>query len=187
MKENQRIRLSKQMLKDSLTKLLVEKSIHKISVREICYRAQINRTTFYKYYGSQYDLLKDMETEVLSQIEKYLINNNGSEEDSLQQIAKIITFANENIDLCRILFNNNVDTEFPEKLMNLPLIKQMVASQLHNQFNEDELEYIFIFIVNGGFSIIKNWINKDNREAPEVVAALFNKTFVRLFSTPNPS
>ena len=61
MSENQRVRLSKQMLRSSLIEILGEKSIHKVSIREICDRAQINRTTFYKYYGSQYDLLLDME------------------------------------------------------------------------------------------------------------------------------
>jgi AcrR family transcriptional regulator len=51
----------KKLLKDSLIRLLQQGSIHRISVREICDRAGINRTTFYKYYGSQYDLLGDME------------------------------------------------------------------------------------------------------------------------------
>jgi AcrR family transcriptional regulator len=72
MKENQRVRLTKKMLQDSLIWLLPNKSIHKISVREICDNAEINRSTFYKYYGSQYDLLKDMENEVLLQIDGYL-------------------------------------------------------------------------------------------------------------------
>ena len=70
--ENQRVRLSKELLRRSLTELLFEKNIHKISVREICERAQINRTTFYKYYGSQYDLLTDMENQVLEEIAKVL-------------------------------------------------------------------------------------------------------------------
>ena len=59
MKEDQRIRLSKQLLRNALLELLKEKHISKVSVREICERAQINRTTFYKYYGSQYELLED--------------------------------------------------------------------------------------------------------------------------------
>ena len=59
--ENQRIRLSKAMLKNALMRLLKEKPIEKISIYELCAAAQINRTTFYKYYGSQYELLADTE------------------------------------------------------------------------------------------------------------------------------
>ena len=68
MKEDQRIRLSKQLLRNALLELLKEKHISKVSVREICERAQINRTTFYKYYGSQYELLEDIENMLIAQI-----------------------------------------------------------------------------------------------------------------------
>ena len=64
--ENQRIRLSKTMLKNALIELLKTKNIEKISIYELCGQAQINRTTFYKYYGSQYDLLADIENDVFN-------------------------------------------------------------------------------------------------------------------------
>lgn len=180
MNENQRVRLSKKMLKESLIRLLNEESIHKISVREICDEAQINRTTFYKHYGSPYDLLGDMEDDVLTQIDSYLSTNNKSFDNSLKRLIQMISFVNDNLDLCRVLFNNNVDPEFPEKLINLPPIKQMVT-QLMGKNNEDEIAYIFGFVVNGGFSIIRKWMNKDSRETPEEMAALINRTIMKLF------
>ena len=61
MKEDQRVRLSRQLLRSALIVLLKEKNINKISVREICDAAEINRTTFYKHYGNPYDLLEDIE------------------------------------------------------------------------------------------------------------------------------
>lgn len=181
MLENQRIRLSKKMLKDSLVRLLSEKSIHKISVIELCNGAQINRTTFYKYYGSQYDLLGDMENDVLTQIDDYLsIDKNA--DDNAGRLVKTMTFINGNIDLCRILLNNNVDPEFPEKLIKLPSIRQLVARQLPDKYSEEELAYIFDFVVNGGFSIIRKWINKENRETPEEVSVFLNDITMKLFS-----
>ena len=64
-KDNRRVKLTKQLLKDSLCGLLEQKSIHEISVRTLCENADINRSTFYKYYGSLYDLLKEMEDDFL--------------------------------------------------------------------------------------------------------------------------
>jgi len=173
MKENQRTRLSKQMLRNSLIEILGEKSIHKVSIREICDRAEINRTTFYKYYGSQYDLLSDMEDEVLYRIGEY-IGNDIDIKNSGTQIAKIILFINENINLFKVLINNNEDPTFPEKLFNLPMLKETVNMQLSEEYNESELEYIFTFVVNGGLSILKRWLNQENRESPEVIADIFN-------------
>ena len=52
-KEDRRVAMTKRMLKDALTDLLREVDIYHVSIRELCQRADINRTTFYKYYGSQ--------------------------------------------------------------------------------------------------------------------------------------
>ncbi|MDR2615866.1 MAG: TetR/AcrR family transcriptional regulator [Oscillospiraceae bacterium] len=185
MKENQRVRMSKQLLRDSLTSLLHEKSIQKISVREICDRAEVNRTTFYKYYGSQYDLLEDMEREVMAMIDSYLL---GAEESpdagpsriSLRNIGKIMAFADDHPELCRILVNNNVDPEFPAKLINLLSIHRLLTLQMTPARAENDAEYIFSFLVNGSFSLIKSWLNKDPRDPPEHIAALLADMMERL-------
>lgn len=82
--ENQRIRISKTMLKNGLLKLLKEKTLNQITVYELCQVSQINRTTFYKYYGSQEELLNEIETDFLKQLDddlKHIITKNA---DALQ-------------------------------------------------------------------------------------------------------
>ena len=182
MSENQRVRLSKQLLKDSLIRLLNEKSIHTISVREICENAQINRTTFYKYYGSQYDLLEYIENEFLTNIDGYL--GPSSNENYHNRLQKVLAYVMDNIELCRLLFNNNVDTEFPGRLISLPRIQQMLSQQLTGKHSEDEVKYISCFIVNGGFGIMRQWINAANPEPSNSIASLIDSIFTRLFSHP---
>ena len=70
--ENQRIRVTKRMLKEALIRLLKQKSIEKIKVQELCTEAQINRTTFYKYYGSQYDLMDTYSPNLLQSLKSTL-------------------------------------------------------------------------------------------------------------------
>ncbi|MDR0813019.1 MAG: TetR/AcrR family transcriptional regulator [Oscillospiraceae bacterium] len=174
MQENQRIRISKQLLQSALIELLGQKNILKISIREICDTAHINRTTFYKYYGSQYDLLADIENGILSQIEKRL------KDTSLLVITQLLEFIEENIPICKILLNNNVDPEFPEKLFNLPILKQMVIGNLKDNYSESGLDYSYVLIINGGFAVIKSWINKENRESAVEVAELLCETILRI-------
>ena len=45
-KENQRVMLTKQLLKESLIYLMKKKEIQKVSVSELCHNAGINRVTF---------------------------------------------------------------------------------------------------------------------------------------------
>ena len=60
-KENQRVALSKRMLKEGLIKLLNKKNISKISINELCEIAEINRTTFYRHYQTPHDVLLEVE------------------------------------------------------------------------------------------------------------------------------
>lgn len=66
-KNNQRTGLSKLLFKNALMDLLKEKgSVAKISVRELCDRAELNRSTFYAHYNEPNDLLMEIETELLN-------------------------------------------------------------------------------------------------------------------------
>lgn len=47
-------------LRGALLTLLNEKEFDKITVKEICDRAQVSRITFYTYFHDKYDLMNDM-------------------------------------------------------------------------------------------------------------------------------
>ena len=55
-KEDRRTMYSKKMIRESLYELMKEKPLNKISVTEICKKADVNRSTFYAYYTDIYDL-----------------------------------------------------------------------------------------------------------------------------------
>ena len=181
MPENQRVRLSKQLLKQSLIELLNEKSIHKISVREICERAQVNRSTFYKYYGSQYELFGEMEKETLDFVNNHLSASPPTLAGDLEQITNLLAFVDENAPLCRIIINHNIDPSFPDALMSLPFLRNWIDGHFRAVYSKSEMEYVYGLVVNGGFSVIKRWINKDDREPPDVIAAILCQTISKLF------
>ncbi len=180
-RENQRIRITRQCLRDSLVRLLQEKSIHKISVREICDSAAINRTTFYKYYGSQYDLLKDMEDDTLQKIADYLCSIDSGTDDA-QRVMQILLYAQDNLDLFRLLINNTTDSDFPQKLLSLPSIQNVLREHLAGGFDPLALDYVYHFIVHGGFNMIKVWINKQHRESPGELTSLLMKVVAKMLT-----
>jgi len=57
--EDKRIMKTKKNLKNTLLELLDEKPFEKISVTELCQRANTSRITFYTYYGDKYELLDE--------------------------------------------------------------------------------------------------------------------------------
>ena len=165
---NQRIALTKKLLKNSLIEMLLTQNIYEISIRELCLNAGINRSTFYKYYGSQFDLLSEMEQDLLLSIETALVSQTGYSENGIEQI---IVYLERDIDFVRLLLNSNVDPDFPEKLFSLEPVRRMISS-LKIDMTREEYEYYYCFILHGAYEMVHKWINKEDREPPSWLASL---------------
>ena len=62
--ENQRVKLTKRLLRDALLSMMETKQIQQISVRELCEKAEINRSTFYKHYGAPENIFQEIQQEL---------------------------------------------------------------------------------------------------------------------------
>ena len=176
--ENQRIRLSKKMLKEALIQLLQKKTIEKITIYELCDTAQINRTTFYKYYGNQYDLLDEIENDFFNELEEYLTLDQPEDINCLKRIL-------ENLEreqaTCRVLINSVPDLAFSEKLFSLPAIQSFIKFHMPQYYTPSQEEYFRLFFCQGGYAIIRKWLNKENRESPEEIAGLLTSIYALLW------
>ena len=178
MEENQRVRITKKILRQSLISILELKSIHQISVRELCNKAEINRTTFYRHYAGPNDLLKDIERSVIDEIENCIPDN---EYDSLEKFTRMLQYYEENVSLIRLLLNNTTDPEFPLELINHRGIQDALKNSINKSRDENTIEYLYDFIYNGCISIVAKWLNKERREPPEQIALLIADTVQRVF------
>ena len=163
-KEDRRIAMTRRMLKDALISMLKEKDIYHISIRELCEKADVNRTTFYKYYGSQFDLLADMEKDILDFISNTLIHN---ETDPVKAIFSACRYMEENLEFIRLIINNNVDPSFAHKLFSMESIRESALKRYKGLRSESELEYIYNFLTYGAFRMFCVWLNRDDREPAE--------------------
>ena len=69
-----RVRRTKRLLKQGLTELMAQKSIKKITVRELSELVDINRGTFYLHYKDIYDLVEQIENELFQEFESILMS-----------------------------------------------------------------------------------------------------------------
>ena len=168
-KEDRRVAMTKKMLKDALIEMLREMDIYHISIRELCQRADINRTTFYKYYGNQFDLLADMENDLLlflsKTITEYADNPGKIIETACEYMEKHLEFG-------RLIINNNVDPLFPQKLFSMSALREAVLKKFPDSQDEMTQEYIFNYITYGAYRIICIWLNKEQRESSAQLALL---------------
>ena len=167
-KEDRRVTMTKRMLKDAFIEMLKETDIYHISVRELCQRADVNRTTFYKYYANQFDLLDDMEKDLLNMIEKTIKED---KEKNGGTIEKLLSFFEREREFIRLLINSNVDTEFPKKLFSLTIVEDSIET-MTTDVPKTEAEYINRFVLFGLFEMLRCWINKEERESPKEMAKI---------------
>lgn len=65
---NQRVKLTRRLIKEALLKLLENSDIYHVTIKQICLESEINRSTFYAHYTSARDVLNDIEHDVAADI-----------------------------------------------------------------------------------------------------------------------
>lgn len=167
--ENQRVRLTKKMLKIALMELLKEKPIEKITIRELCSKAEINHTTFYKHYGSQYDLLAEIESDYFKELEHCLLEDG---EESRDGLTSALRFLDREKERWKVLINTVHEEVLAKRLFEIPIISKLLDEYLRTMPDENKRDYIRLFLCQGGYAIIRDWINHENKDTPEEISAL---------------
>ena len=161
---NRKIQMTKKFIRLALFECLKEKDINKITISSLCEKADINRSTFYKYYGSQYDVIKEMEQEVIQLINEQL--NDQPKETSFIQLLQI--FKNPIKKPSKSFFECNVDNEFPKQVLALDSINNQLEQVSQND------PYIKNYILFGSLATIQQWIDAGCIKSCEEIANIIN-------------
>ncbi|WP_026478807.1 TetR/AcrR family transcriptional regulator [Alkaliphilus transvaalensis] len=180
-KVDRRVKYTKMMLKESLIQLLQIKSIDKITIKEICELADINRSTFYSHYTDQHDLINQVQQELLKDINEYLDNYNfkGPEAESFQMIVSILEYIVANAELCKVLLGKNGNRELQKEIMMLVQEQALREVSYENNMDEETIEYYTLFAVNGSIGIIQKWLQDNMKKSAREMAEMITKLIFR--------
>jgi AcrR family transcriptional regulator len=173
MKTDARVRYTRMVIRENLLKLLAEKPIKEITVKEICELAQINRATFYLHYQDPFDLLEQIEDELFNDISAAFLMRQNEVNGMIREIFVLIE---NNIDLCRVLFSENGDKMFLRRLMEFSResIIQMWRAQ-YQRASQIQLEYVYAYVIGGSVSVIEQWVRSGMKETPYQLADIGQK------------
>lgn len=179
MKESRRTRYTRMVLQDSLFELMREKPIAKITIKELCEKADINRTTFYAYYNDQYDLLRQIEDETLSWVKEALSNliSQTDKNETMKILEGIFQYFVQNSRHLQILMSEQGDIGFQKQLFTLIYQESWIAPSNGTGWNIGINEDYFVFAVNGSIGLIQHWLkNGINRSAKEMAGIIYTLT-----------
>ncbi|MEG0178191.1 MAG: TetR/AcrR family transcriptional regulator C-terminal domain-containing protein [Oscillospiraceae bacterium] len=182
---DRRVRKTKTILRQGLVRLMSEKSIQEITVKELCCECDINRGTFYSHYADVYDLLQKIEEEMLcvleEMIKEYSLLDVKGEAAPSPIMSSIFRFLAQNADMCRILLCNNGDMAFVEKVKDTVKNKFMSEWKIRVPENDNNKtsEYLYAFIVSGCIGVLQQWLISNGTQTPDEMAALVENLIVR--------
>ena len=164
--ENQRVRLTKMLLKNALLQLLHQKPIEKVSVAELCRTAQINRVTFYKYYSTPADVLAEEKNEIVSELNGII---SAYRKNSTHLVAAL-QFLRERQDEVLTLFKNIPGSELEECLLDSLQVRNILEKVIPDEYNEAERNRVCLFLCSGSYAIIRKWLLEGCQEPLEEIA-----------------
>lgn len=163
-----RVRYTRMIIEQSFFELLQQKPISKITVTELCEKAQINRATFYKHYLDVPDLLEKIEEELFRQIREAFSAKQVEVKSFLLEMLnytyrekeRFFALGGENGDpnLMVKTFLVCYESAYPLLAQNLPHMK------------DDERKMLYHFLSQGAGGVLTWWVRDGMRISPEEVA-----------------
>lgn len=165
-----RVRYTKAVLQQALLKILQTKNIDKVTIKELCEEAKVNRGTFYLHYATPNDLLKEIEEQFIAEnmamFSPYF--DSGYE---TSYMASLFAGILKDREVCRVIMGKNGNPRFLERIQKM--IRPYVVSGWCREFpdyRKEDLDYVYDFIFTGSMRLILNWIEDDKGLQSEALA-----------------
>lgn len=171
-KIDSRTRKTKRAIRNAFAKLLTEKEIDEITVREISEFAEINRKTFYRYYGGIYQVIDEIENEVVSAFESVLQDTDLKNilEHPYQIFENLTAIINSDLDFYGYLLSmqNNVSLVSKVTSMIKEKTKQAMIEQL--EIEGQLADVILECAITGMISVYQKWFLSGRRDSLEIIS-----------------
>lgn len=169
--ENRRVQYTKNALRCALLALLSEKPIKNVTVTDVCARADVNRSTFYLHYKDVYDLLGQMENDLITEmVTSFDVSPERSAQDHITDMLRVVA---KHHALCLAILSEHGNPQFVRRLGQQS--RAGFLSHWHAllpQASERLLVLIYAFTMNGASAVVEQWLLGDCAEPPAHIAQL---------------
>ena len=178
-KMDARKRYTQMVLKQSFLKLLKEKPVNRITVKEVCALAQLNRATFYAHYSDCFALMESIENELIDAFEKSLRYVNSFDVTAL--IEAIYDMVDQNQAACRVLILGNTSSTVLMRMKEDSIAYWQ--KELPNA-SETELEMMYTHLSNGLMHVVVEGYDKYSKDEMIRFVSRVVKASLSLFRSP---
>ena len=171
MKTDARIRYTLSAISRALLTLLREKPLRRIAVTEICALAEINRATFYNHYRDMFDLMANLQDEILSHIEETL--RALEQPNASAKLTAFLTRMKKHHREFAVLFSENGDPAFAARIAERIFeVHADFHAGLFSALPEDQRLFACDYMQQGSCAIFARWLKSGMKTPPEEITAL---------------
>lgn len=172
-KTDRRVRRTRTLLQQSLIRLMAEKEIRDITIKELTDLADITRGTFYLHYSDIYDILRSMEYEMFVEFNEIL--NRSPCTDKQKSVPEailtdIFSLLERRRDMARVMMGPHGDLAFVNHLKNL--VKERIYQVLAHKKTNCEYDYAEAFAVSGCIGVVETWLYHPSPLPPHKIAKI---------------
>ena len=166
-KEGRRVKITKMLLKESLIELMKEKSIHQISIKEICLGADVNRSTFYRHYDTQYELYDDIITDLTNEITGVFNKSYESNCNTQETLTNILKYIESKRETFLVILSEKSNVSVGEAYSTI------ISKFIDKEHTTELGAYVIQFVAAGMTSFVWSWLSKEDRRSAKEVASVF--------------
>ncbi len=157
--EDLRVRKTVGAIHDTFTQMLLEMPYEKITVKALCEKALINKTTFYRYYPTLDDLLEELQLEYArpyAEITKGLRYPNDIE----QLIREFMTYSAKQGPLYDAILSSGTYAGIMQKVINSMSEERDRDWRPPTGWSEDEWALYLTHVDTAQIRIYKKWVDE---------------------------
>jgi len=170
---NQRFQSTEQKIQKALFSLLKIRKYNDISIKEICYEAGINRSSFYAHYTDINDLMIKTEQSLSREIAEIFAPEKDWNE---QSFVALFVFLQKNKDFYKSYLETN-DQPYMETNDFVGYMKMIKRYNRNADFADSEKIYHMAFFAGGIKAMAKSWIKNNCKETPEQMAQILTNEY----------
>lgn len=179
-KLTRRQRYTVNALKDSYIDLLREMPSEHITIVSLCQHADINRTTFYRYFNSLDELMDEMVADLFRDIFAVLkVGPLNSPNGARKQILQTLNTIQKNKKLCKLLLCEK-HSLMVEKVLaeNLLVIREAIQG---TGCTEDEVKICYSYFCGGMANLWVQWVENDFSPSKEKLAIIIEGMIIGFY------
>ena len=173
---DRRVIKTKKAIKNAFARLLSQKDINDITISDIAALADINRKTFYNYYAGVYEVVDEIENELINRLDSVLteIDFTNNVNRPYMLFEKLTSIVNEDMDFFGHLLSMKSNVSLITKLVDMKKMKSKAVMKKYTDMEESRLDLMLEFMVSGMVAVYQKWFNSDRRQPVEELSAEIN-------------